>query len=223
MSTPTRRFPRILTVAAAIAMAVVSGACDIGGTRGEGAVTSETREVDTFSKVETGNGINVTIVIGTPADVEVSAQGNILPIIETGVASDTLRIRSTKGFSTSEGVEVVITTPQLDGMVLSGGSHGTVDGLAADAFDAELSGGSVLTANGTAGTVSLATSGGAVAELEGLTAGTVTVDVSGGSRAEVRATDAVSGSASGGSNVTVFGDADTQVDATGGASVEHQS
>jgi Putative auto-transporter adhesin, head GIN domain len=223
MSTRTRLAPRILTVAAVTALAVVSGACDIGGTRGEGAVTTETREVDAFSTVDTSNGINVSIVIGDPADVEVSAQGNILPIIETAVASDTLRIRSTKGFSTSEGVDVVITTPQLGGIVLSGGSHGSVDGLAADTFDVELSGGSVLGANGTAGTMSLATSGGSVAELKGLTAGTVAVDVSGGSRAEVSATDAVGGSASGGSHVSVFGDAATQVDASGGASVDHPS
>jgi hypothetical protein len=223
MTTAPRLAPRILTVAAVAALALVSGACGVLGTRGEGAVTSETRDVDAFSTVEASFGIRVSITIGDPAAVEVRAQNNLLPIIETVVASDTLRIRSTKEFATSEGVEVVITTPQLDGIVLSGGSRGTVQGLAADAFDAELSGGSVLTATGTAGTMNLATSGGSVAELEGLTAGTVTVDVSGGSRTEIRATDAVSGSASGGSNVTVFGDADTQVDATGGASVDHQS
>ncbi|HET9082779.1 MAG TPA: DUF2807 domain-containing protein [Candidatus Limnocylindrales bacterium] len=191
-------------------------------TRGEGAVTSETRQTDAFTRVEGGAGINIAMAIGAASSVDVRAQGNILPLIETKVTDGTLRIQSSKGFTSSEKVEVVLATPELERIVLTGGSRGTVDGLASDDFDVELTGGSVLTATGTTSRLTLAVSGGSVAELDGLTAATVDVDLTGGSRAEVRATDAVEGSATGGSRVGVAGGANAMIDTTGGAQVERR-
>jgi hypothetical protein len=207
---------------AVVALALATTACDLGGTRGQGEVTSETRQTDTFSRIEAGEGINVSVGIGTASDLEVRAQGNLLPIIVTEVSDDTLRIHSSSSYTTSEKVEVILATPQLDRLVLSGGSRGSVDGLASEAFDIDLTGGSVVTASGAANTVSLDVSGGSVAEMGALTATTISVDLSGGSRAEVRATDLVSGSATGGSKVSVFGDADVRVDTTGGSQVDQQ-
>ena len=220
--TLARPHKRVFMATAVMALALATTACDLGGTRGQGEVTSETRPTDTFSHVEAGAGINVSIGIGTASSLEVRAQGNILPIIVTEVSDDTLRINSSSSYSTSEKVEVILATPQLDGLVLSGGSRGSVDGLASEAFAIDLTGGSVLTASGTANTVTLDVNGGSVAEMEALEAETINVDVSGGSRAEVRATDLVSGSATGGSKVSVFGDADVRVDTTGGSQVDQR-
>ncbi|MFL5686241.1 MAG: GIN domain-containing protein [Chloroflexota bacterium] len=192
------------------------------GTRGEGAIASETRQTDPFTRVESGTGIHVSVGIGEARPAEVRAQANILPLIETKVTDGTLRIESSKAFTSSEKIEVVLATPELERIVLSGGSRGTVDGLATDAFDVQLSGGSVLTAAGTASDLSLAASGGSVAEFDGLTAATVDVDLSGGSRAVVRATDQVNGSATGGSRVSVAGGANATVDAKGGSQVEQR-
>ena len=210
------------TLMLAAAVTVVASACDLGGTRGEGAVASETRQTDTFSRIESGAGIHVSVGIGPASPLEVRAQGNILPLIVTEVSGGTLRIRSAKGYTSSEKVEVILATPTLDGIVLSGGSRGSIDGLASDAFAVELSGGSVLTATGSATAIDLNVSGGSVAELAELAAGTVDVDMSGGSRAELKATDRVTGSASGGSRVSVAGGADAQVDTTGGSQVEER-
>jgi hypothetical protein len=213
---------RSLMVSALVALSATTAACDLVGTRGEGAVKSETRQTGTFSRVESGGGVHVSIGIGDASALEVRAQGNLLPLITTEVVDGTLRIRSSKGYTTSEKVEVILATPQLEGIVLSGGSRGSVEGLASDAFDVELTGGSVLTAAGTAGAVTLHLSGGSVAELDALTAATISADLSGGSRAEVRATDLVNGSATGGSNVSVAGGASTTVDTTGGSEVEQR-
>ena len=209
-----------LVAAAVVALSISLTACGLVGTRGEGAVTTETRQTDDFSSIESGGGIHVSIGIGEASSLEVSAQGNVLPLIVTEVVDDTLRIRSSTGYTTTARVAVTLTTPQLDRIQLSGGSHGDIDGLAADEFDVQLSGGSVLTASGTANTVMLGVSGGSVGQLGGLTATTVEVDLSGGSRAEVRATDHVNGSASGGSRVSVAGGADASVNVTGGSQVD---
>jgi preprotein translocase subunit YajC len=213
---------RTLTIAAAIALSLSLGACDFVGTRGEGPVTTESRQTDAFSGIESGGGVHVSVAVGPASSLAVEAQGNILPLIVTEVVDGTLRIRSSKGFTTSEPVDVTLTTPQLDRILLSGGSHGDIDGLAADAFDVELNGGSVLTAHGTANTISLGVSGGSVGQLDGLTAATISVDLSGGSRVEVRATDLVDGSATGGSRVSVAGGGDTKVNTTGGSQVEQR-
>lgn len=208
-------------VAAAVAVLAVSlTACGLVGTRGEGAVTNETRQTDDFSSIESGGGIHVSVAIGPASSLEVSAQSNILPLIVTEVVDGTLRIRSSAGFTTTEGVDVTLTTPQLERIQLSGGSRGDIDGLAADALDVQLSGGSVLTASGTANTMVVDVSGGSVGQLEGLTATTIQVDLSGGSRVEVRATDHVNGSASGGSRMSVAGGAAASVKTTDGSQVE---
>ena len=149
-----------LVGAVVAALSVSLTACSLVGTRGEGAVTSEMRQTDDFSRIESGGGIHVSVGIGPASSLEVSAQGNILPLIVTDVVDGTLRIRSSKGFTTTERVDVTLTTPQLERIQISGGSRGYVDGLAVEAFDVQLSGGSVLTANGTANTMVLGVSGG---------------------------------------------------------------
>jgi hypothetical protein len=220
MASSGRRKTRMLITAALMALSIMTLACGESGTRGEGEVSSETRQTDSFSRIEAGAGIHLSVGIGEASSLEVRAQGNILPLIVTEVVDDTLRIRSSKGYTTDENVEVTLATPQLEQIALSGGSRGTIDGLAADTFDVNLNGGSVLTATGTAGSLILDISGGSVAEIDGLTATTIDADLSGGSRAEVTATDAVVGSATAGSRISVAGGATTSVDTSGGSTVE---
>jgi Putative auto-transporter adhesin, head GIN domain len=210
----------ILTVAALVALSITTLACDQFGTRGEGEVATDTRQTDSFSRIESGGGIHLSVEIGAASPIDVRAQGNILPLIVTEVVDGTLQIRSSKSYTTSETVEVTLATPRLERVVLSGGSRGTIDGLAADTFGADVSGGSVLTATGTAGALTLDITGGSVAEIDGLTATTIDADLSGGSRANVTATGSVTGSASAGSTISVAGGATTSVNTTGGSTVE---
>jgi hypothetical protein len=206
-------------VFAAVAFGVA--ACSVTGTSGSGAVVSQTRQVQPFSRIEAGYGIGVDVQIGPAASIKVEAQQNLLPIIETAVSGDTLKIRGTKEFQSNSTPRVVVTTPTLDGISLNGGSEGRLDGLANDAFDVELGGGAVLTATGSSGDVSIKGSGGSTADLDALTAKSVTVDLSGGTVAHISASDAVKGGVSGGAHVAVAGDAAVDVSASGGGEVSH--
>ena len=69
------------------------------------------------------HGIGVSIQIGPTASVEVQAQQNLLPIIETTVDGGTLRIRGKSEFTASSTPQVVIVTPTLDVISMSGGSR----------------------------------------------------------------------------------------------------
>jgi hypothetical protein len=208
-----------ILVAGAFAVVATSAGCNLTGTRGEGPVKTQTRNVEAFSRVETSGGIGISVQIGPAGTLEVRAQENILPNILTEVVSGTLRLHSAQTYTTSEKVEVVITTPSLAGVVMSGGSVGRIEGLREETLDIELSGGSRLTAIGEATDLALGVTGGSIASLDGLSTRTVKVEGSGGSRATVQASERVEGSASGGTSITVIGDAELSVVTTGASSV----
>jgi hypothetical protein len=95
-----------LVTAALLVVSVMTAGCSaLTGTRGEGPITTESRHAAAFNKVDASYGIAVTISVGPAQPLEVHAQANILPIIETSVDGSTLHIRGTKEFNTSEPVK----------------------------------------------------------------------------------------------------------------------
>ena len=199
----------------------VSAGCGVFGTRGVGGVTSETRQVGEFTSIDASAGIGVTVRIGPAEPLVVEAQENLLPLIRTEVVGATLKIDGKEGFTSTQPIQVTVVVPALVGVTLSGGSQATIDGLAADSLSASISGGSAVTASGRVDALELSASGGSRANLENLSTRTATFEAEGGSVANVRVSDLATGSASGGSKVTVFGDATLDVETSGGAEVSH--
>jgi len=206
--------------AATVLLAASAAGCGVLGVQGEGPVVTEPRDVAEFGYIEVGNGIGLSVTIGEPSSVEVRAQDNLLPLILTDVEDATLVITSNQGFTTSEGVEVAVVMSSLEGLTMSGGSAGQVDGLEALTLAISMSGGSTLRASGTTDGLDLDVGGGSRAELEELQASTVAIDLSGGANVTIVASDSVSGTASGGASLTVLGGATLDVESSGGASVQ---
>jgi hypothetical protein len=111
-----------------------------------------------------------------------------------------LKVRSSESFTTSVGVSVTVSVPELAVLSISGGSQARIDGLSGDQISIDVSGGAVLVATGRAMDVTLSSSDGARAELVALS-------------------DRVTGSASGGAVATVVGGATVSVQTSGGARV----
>lgn len=107
-----------------IGVAILAAGCTLFGMQGQGPVTTETRQVGAYTRVEVSGGITVDTTIGATPSVQVTAQQNILPIIVTEVQGDTLKIHSTQGYSTSQGVTVTIVNPTLEGFTASGDRRG---------------------------------------------------------------------------------------------------
>ncbi len=215
----SRHFALVAAASALIAFGVAG--CDTGRS-GEGPVTSETRQIASFSRIDVTGGIGVTVRIGPAKPIEVRAQSNLLPIIATEVQAGTLRIHGTQAFRATERIEIVIQTPTLEGASMGGGSNAQVDGLAGDLLSLNLSGGSVVTATGSASTIDLDASGGSRASLHDLAAKTVVLKLTGGSIATLQASESVTGSAAGGSRASVRGGGTTTIQATGGSTVSHE-
>jgi hypothetical protein len=89
---------------------------------GSGPVVSETREISGFSGVTNTGSFDVYIQSADVFDVEVRAQENLLPIIETFVSGYTLIVRTKDDacFRSDLPVEVYISMPELEVLTLSG-------------------------------------------------------------------------------------------------------
>lgn len=205
---------RIIGAAMALSLAFIAG-CVVG----EGPVSSETREVRPFDRIEVGSGIHVSVRIGPAEALDVRGQENVLDAIATEVEGSTLTIHARDDFTSNEPVTVTIVAPALTGISMSGGAQARIEGIEATSIEIDIRGGARATVVGTIGSVELKADGGAVAELGDLAARTMTVDVGGGAAATVNAAEEVTGSASGGSRLTVLGDAQLEVEASGGSEV----
>jgi hypothetical protein len=214
------------TVAIAALATLVAGCTSLGvpdhfnGVRGEGPLVDETREVQPFTAIEAGGGIHLEVTVGATQSVRLEAQENILDILLTDIEGGTLVIGSRDSYSTSRQITATISMESLDGLELSGGAVGEVQGVDADALDLTVSGGAELTVAGVAAELRLDDTGGAKAHLNGLQIGDARITCSGGASAELNVSGTLRGEASGGAAVRVNDDATLDVDVSGGASLE---
>jgi len=168
---------------------------------GTGTIVTEDRTADAFQHVSVGGGMQVDIAMGSPLQVKVSAQGNLLPLIVTQVSDGQLIVNiAPPGIRTNQAMTLTVVVPDLRSITLSGGAIGSLDTTATD-LAIDVSGGAQLDATGRASTLRLTASSGAQARLSGLPADSATVAMSGGSRAELNVSGDVSGTATEGANL----------------------
>lgn len=191
-----------------------------GGIQGSGNVIREKRDLKGFDKVQVGGGFQVEIVAGKEFGVEVEADDNLMPLVNTNVSGDTLEIGRQKGYSAKNPIRIRISAPEISGIDTSGGAGVTVSGLKNSNLSIESSGGSKVTASGTTAKLTVEMSGGAKIVANDLAAIDVNVDGSGGSSVEVLVSGELRSDISGGARVTYSGaPASIVTNKTGGARV----
>jgi hypothetical protein len=189
---------------------------------GEGDVTTEVRQVNSFDSVEFNGGVRFVLTVGQPTSVTVAAQANLLPITVTQVVKGKLTVRTTRPYSTAQGIIVTVTTPALTAVTVNGGVSGDVNAIATTDFAVDANGGANLTLHGTCATLRLTANGGATVDGTSLTATDASVSVNGGAQATITVSGQVTGSANGGATLNLLGHpTNVNVTASGGASV-HQ-
>jgi serine/threonine protein kinase len=188
---------------------------------GSGTLATETRDVGEFSKIEIEGSPDLEVVIGSNTVVSVAADDNVLPIIETRVDGDSLRIRSTRSYSSRLGVKVHVVLPSLDAIASSGSGSISANGLAARAFGLTISGSSDTTLKGTADSFDVSVFGSGDVQAGELIAKDVNVNISGSADAVVRATQSLNASVTGSGDVTYLGNpANVQRNVTGTGTVK---
>ena len=109
---------------------------------GNGNLRSEFRVASGFDAIASSGDFKVTVTPGSNYSVEVSAESNILPYIETDVIGNTLKIRTRGVHSLRENypIEVFITTPVLNELSLSGSGLIKTGSFVSDDFKIAISG-----------------------------------------------------------------------------------
>jgi hypothetical protein len=228
-----------IAFAAAFLVASASSASDF--IQGSGNVQHETRVVGAFSGVSVQSGIRGDVKIGKQ-HVELEADDNLLPIVETIVDDGVLVVRFKPHTSLNTRTETVVhvTAPSIDLLETSGGSKMRAELVPVDDLKIESSGGGDVTAHqvavkhlrahvsgggalvleGSADDVKLDMSGGSRCKGEKLQTRALRLHASGGSTARLAVSETVSGAASGGSVVHVSGHPQTRVSTSGGSEIE---
>jgi hypothetical protein len=190
----------------ALCFAVINlNSCDANSIQGSGVAKTETRTVPAFSKIELAGSPEVEVVVGKAVSLTVTADDNLLPLIDTEVKGHTLEIGSHDSYNSHVGVKVKITVPTLEGANISGSGDIHVTGLKAGEMEARITGSGNLAIVGAADRLNAHITGSGNLKAEELAAKHVHVTVTGSGDAKVRATDEIDAHITGSGNVRYAG------------------
>lgn len=191
----------------------------IDSIRANGDIQTESRAVPSFSSVAL-EGLGTLRIHQGAQDVEITADSNVLPYLETSVTGSRLTI-GIKPFTSVWGNPTLVydvTVPALDGVNLSGSGGATVGPFSGASFDARISGSGSMSAALDYSTISYVGSGSGDASFSGsASSANVSLMGSGGLAAkDLTATNAVvKVSGSGGVDIRVLDSLDATIYGSG--------
>ncbi len=217
-----------LQLAAALSAVLLVAACGrIGGgiIRPSGNLVTRQEDVTGFDRLDVGHGFDLEVRQGESFSVELRVDANAVDHLRVELEGRTLHLGLKEPFYITLNVplQATITMPELAGLVMSGGTDGTITGFrSTEPFAIELSGGSDLQGDIEAGDVRCVVSGGSDLTLTG--AGQdLDLEISGGSDADLSGFAVADAAvlASGGSGATVNATGRLDVEASGGGTVHY--
>ena len=209
---------------------------------GSGQAASEPRTVGEFNAIAVSGGIRLKVRQGPTAAVVVSADNNLLPLLDTVVDGDKiLQLRWKKGSSlrTRSRASVDVVAPQLRAVSSSGSADIDLDtmkspqlalsisgsgdirarGLANDELSIAISGSGDVQAAGQAGRLRVKIAGSGDVKTDALQADDVSVRIAGSGDASVRADKTLDVSVAGSGDVVYSGNASVTHKVAGSGSV----
>ena len=107
--------------------------------QGSGTPAAQARSLPPFTAVTMAGDASVSILVGSPQQVVVSADDNLLSTVKTTVSGGTLAVATPGSFTARSPMRVSITVPRIDALRLSGTGDLTATG-STRALDATLDG-----------------------------------------------------------------------------------
>jgi hypothetical protein len=209
---------------------------------GSGNIITEKRQTGSFTAVKASNAMEVEIRTGSPAEVVVEADDNVIKDIITEVDGNTLRIGLRNNTSIQNGhLKAFVTAPGINKVYSSSAASVTVNGslsydgklvfeassaskitatLDAPEIEAESSSGSTLSLTGHTQTLKVEASSGSTVKASGLLSENTRVSASSGSSVKVHASVKLDASASSGANIGYTGGAAVSRNESSGGIVE---
>lgn len=227
MSTPTRRRLGLALFAAA----TLFGSAQAATLNGSGTAATETRAVSGFQAISLRGGIDVVVRQGSSEGVQVRADDNLLPLVQTVVEGTgdtrTLRIQFKPGESLRTRTPVVVTvdvvkltalassgsgdisvealkTPSL-ALSMAGSSDARLRQLDTEQFSISIAGSGDVQASGRAAKLEVSIAGSGDVRTRELAAAEVSVSIAGSGDASVAAQKTLSVSIAGSGDVEYVG------------------
>lgn len=245
---PTRRAALVTTLLCGLSAAALlqPTAALAAGTQGSGRVASESRTVGDFQAIALSGAMDLVVRQGTPPSLQVQADDNLLPLLETvvepGRHGATLQVRwkaGTYNMKQRSKVRVTAVVPQLSALsaagagdlkvesfktpslqlALSGTGEVRLDDLSADELGVRISGSGSVAGKGAAAKVKINIAGSGDVRLLDLRADDVTVSIAGSGDAAVNAHKTLQVSIAGSGDVVYTGDAEVKRSVAGSGSV----
>ena len=204
----------VLLIPAAVGAALLTG-CALSD---DGPMTSQTRDVAGFTRIDNQDSVDVRLHVGGPQRLKVRAGQKVIDDVRTDVRDGTLHLifDHDSGIGGSN-VTVEATVPKLTGIEASGSGDVDADGIDADALQVRSDGSADISLDGKAGRLALALNGSGDANATALTARDANVAVSGSGSARVRAESRLDANVDGAGTTDYQGDPDVtkRVDGSG--------
>jgi hypothetical protein len=189
-----------------LCLAVINiNSCNPNAIQGSGVWKTESRAVGSFSKIDLSGSPDVEVTVGSAVSVSVTADDNILPLIETKVSGTTLEIGSEGSYDPKIGVKVKITAPTLEGVGISGSGNIHVTGLKAAEMEARITGSGNVILSGSTDRLNVKITGSGDLRADDLTAKHVHVSVTGSGNAVIRSSEELDATVTGSGDVRYSG------------------
>jgi hypothetical protein len=202
------------------------------GLWGSGVAGHVQRTVGAFTEVRIQTGIEASVIIGPQEPLQLQGDDNLLPVIQTEVQDNVLIATTTPGTTIYPRLPLTlrITTPVLTSVTATsgsyiggdhlqpirmnitatGGSRVTLTDLTTEDVTINAEGGSSVKLIGQGKRMDIVLSGASPLSSSSFPVETATLNASGASKGEVRVTSSISGTLSGSSTLTVFGNPTTR-------------
>ena len=179
--------------------------CKMGGIRGSGTRESEKKEVPAFKAIETGGAFDVEITCQKPQSVEIEADDNLLPLLETDVSDGVLHVGMKQNYHSRKLIALRIAVPDLNRITISGAGTARVTGVKNENFVINSTGAAKIEAKGETKAVEIRNSGAGLIDAHELRSSKAEVNLSGAGQAEVYASEQLDVAISGVGRVTYSG------------------
>jgi hypothetical protein len=194
--------------------------CNLNRIRGNGHVTTETRSVSNFSRVDAGGYYELEWHAGPPS-FRLTTDENLLGHITTSVSGDRLNIGIDGAVAPTDGIVIVITSPALVTAELSGAVKFTARPIEGDKFVLDTSGAVKVTLAGKVNRLLADLTGASKLAAAELLANDVELSVTGAGKADVTAANTLRAAITGAGKV-IYGGNPKSVDRniTGAGKIE---
>ena len=179
--------------------------CKMGGISGSGTRKTEKKEVPAFKAIETGGAFDVEITCQKPQSVELEADDNLLPLLETDVSDGVLHVGMKQDYHAKKLIAVRIAVPDLNRITISGAGTARVTGVKNENFVINSTGAAKIEAKGETKAVEIRNSGAGLIDAHELRSSKAEVNLSGAGQAEVYASEQLDVTISGVGRVTYAG------------------